>query len=339
MTDRQSIVIIGGGHNGLVCGAYLAKAGHQVQIIEARNTLGGGATTHSFAEGFKVSGLAHLLYPLNPKISSDLDLVAAGLETGTPVDTITLDQAGRHLTLGANSASGLDLSQADADAYRRFKTNFRDYATALEPLMMNKPPRLKDMDRGDKVTLAKLGWKLRFGLGADGMKDFLRVGGINIHDVLSEEFTDPRLRGALAADAVLGHHMGPRTPGTVLTYLHRMRSESNGNQCLPPGGMGQVANALAESARRAGVKVRTGTRVEKILVEDGRAVLGHGVVAAPIDVAAHRRRLVADGKQRHDHVKAQNRVPGNGERGHLLRIKVRFGKMGAHLVHQLLAGD
>ena len=82
-------------------------------------------------------------------------------------------------------------------------------------MTMNKPPRLKDMDRKDKFTLARLGWSLRFGLGAASMSEFLRVGGINIYDVLNETFDDPQLKGAIAADAVIGHHMGPRTPTTV----------------------------------------------------------------------------------------------------------------------------
>jgi phytoene dehydrogenase-like protein len=156
-------------------------------------------------------------------------------------------------------------------AYGDFKAQFRDYARALDPLMANRPPRLKNMDGGDKLTLAKLGWKLRFGLGADAMQEFLRVGGINMYDVLNETFQDERLKGALAADAVLGHHMGPRTPNTVLTYLHRLRGELHGAMTLPPGGMGQVATALAEAARNAGATIRTSAPVRRIQVADGRA--------------------------------------------------------------------
>ena len=271
MTSSLPVVIVGGGHNGLVCASYLARAGHKVQILEARETIGGGASTISFAEGYKVSGLAHILHSLNPKVCKDLGLAGAGLDTGTPINTIALDRDGHHLTLAANIVSGDGLSEHDIKAYITFKKKFRSYARALEPLMMNKPPRLKDMDRKDLFTLARLGWKLRFGLGRDAMREFLRLGGINIHDVLTEVFDDPKLKGAIAADAVIGHHMGPRTPTTVLTYLHRLRGEIHGPQTLPPGGMGQVASTLAKVARRAGVTIRTRAKVKQILVSDGKA--------------------------------------------------------------------
>ncbi|MBT4521050.1 MAG: NAD(P)/FAD-dependent oxidoreductase [Halieaceae bacterium] len=268
---KGPVVIVGGGHNGLVCASYLAMAGRQVQILEARDTIGGGASTTSFAPGYSVSGLAHILHSLNPKVCKDLKLSSAGVSRGAAIDTIALDKGGQHLTLRANAVSGDGLSQSDIDAYTDFKEEFRRYARALEPLLMNKPPRLKDMDRKDKFTLAKLGWSLRFGLGASSMREFLRVGGINIYDVLNEVFDSPLLKGVIAVDAVMGNHMGPRTPTTVLTYLNRLWGESHCPQSIPPGGMGQVTKALAEVAGKAGVSIRTGTKVAQILVEEGRA--------------------------------------------------------------------
>jgi phytoene dehydrogenase-like protein len=270
MTDFASVLVVGGGHNGLVCATYLAKAGLQVQILEAADTVGGGASTHSFAEGYQVSGLAHILHSLNPKVCKDLALANAGLQAGSEIDTIALDAQGRHLTLTADTVSGEDLAPDQVATYAAFKQEFRAYAAALEPLTMNKPPRLKDMDFKDKITLAKLGWKLRFGLGAKSMSEFLRVGGINIFDVLNDVFEDPRIKGAISVDAVLGQHMGPRTPTTVLTYLNHLRGETYGPQTLPPGGMGQVSKSLAEAARNAGVRIRTGAKVQRILVSDGQ---------------------------------------------------------------------
>jgi phytoene dehydrogenase-like protein len=271
MTDSRSVVIVGGGHNGLVCATYLARSGLSVQILEAREEVGGCAATHSFADGYQVSGVAHILHSLSPKICKDLGLAGAGLQPGPAIDTIALDRQQQHLTLGRTEASGVGLSAEDSAAYTVFKQEFVAYARALEPLTMNKPPRLKDMDLRDKFTLAKLGWKLRFGLGASSMREFLRVGGINIYDVLNEVFDDPRLKGAIAADAVIGHHMGPRTPTTVLTYLHRLFGETHSPQTLPPGGMGQVSKALAIAAVNAGVNIRTSTTVQQILISNGIA--------------------------------------------------------------------
>jgi len=264
-------IVIGAGHNGLVCATYLAKAGYRVQVLEARDSVGGGASTSNFAEGYQVSGLAHVLHSLHPTVCKDLNLDAAGLQKGTAIDTIALDLGGAHLTLDTDSASGAGLSHRDAEAYTAFKREFRSYAKALEPMMMARPPRLKDMDFQDKMTLAKLGWKLRFGLGAQSMRDFLRVGGINIYDVLNEEFSNPLLKAAIAVDAVMGHHMGPRTPTTVLTYLQRLWGETHSANSLPPGGMGQVSRALENAAREAGVLILTDAKVDKILIQEGRA--------------------------------------------------------------------
>ncbi|MFQ3309934.1 MAG: phytoene dehydrogenase-like protein [Polaribacter sp.] len=270
MTKSNSVVIIGGGHNGLICASYLAKAGHSVEVLEARDTVGGGASTAAFAEGYRTSGLAHVLYGLNAKVCKDLKLNIVNPSFTQPVDTISLQRDGDHLTLGRDEVSANSLSAKDLEAYRGFKKEFRGYAKALQPLMMNTPPRLKDMDKKDKLTLAKLGWSLRFGLGTNSMREFLRVGGINIYDVLNEVFDSPALKGAISVDAVLGQHMGPRTPNTVLTYLQRLWGETQTVQSIPIGGMGKVSAMLETTAVEAGVTIRIGAKVAKILVENGR---------------------------------------------------------------------
>lgn len=270
MTEFNAI-IIGGGHNGLVCATYLARAGFKVQLLEARETVGGSASSHRFADDYQVSGLAQVLYPLNQLIVKDLDLANTGLVSGNPINTISLGRDGRHLTLGMDSVTGDRLSSEDTLAYTDFKAEFRGYAKSLETLTMNKPPRLKDMDRKDKFTLARLAWSLRFGLGAASMSEFLRVGGINIYDVLNETMDDPQLKGAIAADAVIGHHMGPRTPTTVLTYLNRLRGENVGPCTLPVGGKSNIATVLVNAAVKAGVEIQTSARVQRIIVEDGKA--------------------------------------------------------------------
>ena len=267
--SSKKVLIIGAGHNGLVCGTYLARAGYQVAILEARDQIGGAAGSREFADGYQVSGLAHILHSLSPKVRRDLKLDAFGLDTGTPVETIALDTAGQHLHLGHSEVSGEGLSASDIAAYRQFKTDFIQYAKALQPLMLNKPPRLKNMDGKDKTTLAKLGWQLRFGLGKESMREFLRIGGINIYDVLNEVIDSPLLKGAIAVDAVLGQHMGPRTPNSVLTYLHRLWGETHSQASLPSGGMGQVVSALGRAALNAGVSLRTNAAVARILVTDG----------------------------------------------------------------------
>ena len=266
----NSALVIGAGHNGLVCAIYLAKAGYQVQVLEANQAVGGAAASYEFAEGYRAPGLVNVPYGLNAKICKDLQLLPSGHRAKSALDTISLSAQGEHLTLTDNQVLGAGIGDRDARAYTAFKAEFKRYAKALQPLMINRPPRLKDMDRNDKFTLAKLGWSLRFGLGAKSMREFLRVGGINIYDVLNEIFDSEQLKAAIAVDAVLGQHMGPRTPNTVLTYLQRLWAETQASQQLASGP--ETLDALKAAAVSAGVSIRLNARVKRIEVDQGAAV-------------------------------------------------------------------
>lgn len=267
MTRAARVLIIGAGHNGLVCGACLARAGYSVELLEARDRVGGAAAEREFADGFKSPGLAHFMHAFHPRVLRELGL--EGLGQGDSLHTIALDRDGRHLAFEAGSVSGEGLSQADMDAYAKFKMEFGAYARSLSPLYMNRPPRLKNMDFRDKTTLAKTGWSLRFGLGKRSMREFLRVGGANIYDVLNEWFENECLKGAIACDAVMGVHMGPRTPGTVLTYLNRIFGEAEGAGSYLNAGA--IANALENAATGAGATIRTNAKVKEIAIADGKA--------------------------------------------------------------------
>ena len=266
----NSALVIGAGHNGLVCAIYLAKAGYQVQVLEANQAVGGAAASYEFAEGYRAPGLVNVPYGLNAKICKDLQLLPSGHRAKSALDTISLSAQGEHLTLTDNQVLGAGIGDRDARAYTAFKAEFKRYAKALQPLMINRPPRLKDMDRNDKFTLAKLGWSLRFGLGAKSMREFLRVGGINIYDVLNEIFDSEQLKAAIAVDAVLGQHMGPRTPNTVLTYLQRLWAETQASQQLASGS--DTLETLKAAAVSAGVSIRLNAKVKRIEVDQGAAV-------------------------------------------------------------------
>ena len=271
MIERIDAVIIGAGHNGLVCGTYLARAGLKVLFLEARDAVGGMTSEHSIDDDYHIPGLAHTAYPVCPRIRKDLQLDKFGYSPGKAIDTIALDEDGRHLRFDQDNVSGFGLGDSDVSAYAEFKKEFLGYAKALRPLFENRPPRLKNMDFADKSTLAKLGWNIRAGLGRESMYEFLRVAAINMYDVLDEAFDDDRLKGALAADAVMGHHMGPRTPGTVLTWLTRLYGELNGPLSVVCGGRSQLGSALLQAAESSGAVIRIGTKVKKVLVEKGKA--------------------------------------------------------------------
>jgi len=271
MTDRTDAIIIGAGHNGLVCAAYLARSGMNVVCLESSDAAGGMAAPRSIGEHYHFPGLAHASHPVSAMIRRDLKLDQFGYVPGNAIDTIALDASGQHLTIGNGGVSGEGLPEKDEKAYPKFREQYLAFAKSLRPLFDNKPPRLKDMGFGDTTTLAKLGWNIRFGLGRQTMNEFLRVAAINIYDVLNDELDDERLKGAIAADAVMGSAMGPRTPGTVLTWLQRLQGELNGPMSLQSGGNSQLVHALTQSAEDAGVSIRLNTPVKRILVENGKA--------------------------------------------------------------------
>ena len=271
MTERTDAIIIGAGHNGLVCAAYLARAGLKVLCLESADSAGGMSAPRSIADDYHFPGLAHVAYPVAAAIRRDLRLEQFGYEPGKAIDTIALDANGKHLTIGSNGVSGDGLPESDEKAYPEFREQYLAFAKALRPLFDNKPPRLKDIEFADKTTLAKLGWNIRVGLGRETMYEFLRVAAINIYDVLNEVFDDDRLKGAMAVDAVMGSAIGPRTPGTVLTWLQRLQGELNGPVSMQSGGRSQLVHALTQSAEDAGTTVRLNAHVSRILVENGKA--------------------------------------------------------------------
>ena len=275
ISKQFDTIIVGGGHNGLVCAAYLARAGQKVCVLEAHDKVGGAAVTDTLMDGFKVSSGAQFLNQLHPSIVGDLKLEARGLSlAATDLSTIALSADGDHLTLSRSAVSGGAISDDDKAAYTAFMARMSDYAGTLAHMIDLPPIDIFNPDWDDKKGAIKLGMKLRFGLGKEKMQDFLRIVGINMFDVLSEDFDSDLLKGALSLDAVLGTHAGPRTPGSVLTYLYRIAIGDKANRgavAIPKGGMGAVSDALAKAAIAAGVEIRTSSRVENIIVENCRA--------------------------------------------------------------------
>lgn len=278
---KWDVVVIGGGHNGLVCAATLARSGRGILVLEAGDEVGGCARTEEFYPGFRAS-TAHVLNRLHPDVVKTLELErhGLGLAPQTPAQSVALSLDGNPLTL--HGAYGETLSGASASeqaAWKVLRAQLLRYAGVLKPLLANRPPELSDLSLGDKASLGRTALALKR-LGREDMRDFLRVLLMNVADLLDEQLADDRLKGLLAFDSVLGAHLGPRSPTSLLGLYYRLTGEADsrvGAHVLPKGGMGSVVAAIRTSAEKAGAVVRVSAPVQKIVVEDGRAA---GVVLA-----------------------------------------------------------
>jgi phytoene dehydrogenase-like protein len=288
MSGSFDAIVIGAGHNGLVAGSYLAKAGRKVLVLEARDQPGGAAVAEEIAPGYRVPVYAHLLFNLDPVVARDLQLERHGLCTAKgAMGTVALDQGGRHLVIseGLEGLGGRGVGADDLSAWSDLSGRLRRFAATLSGFLAKTPPRLGSGRWDEARTLFDLGWKIRR-LGRDDMREFLRVVLLNVADLVEDEVEDPLLQAAIAFDAVLGGWVGPRSPGTVLPLLYRLTGEGTGLPAarrLPQGGVGALTQAMTGALREAGGTLRCDARVAGIRVEGDRAT---GVVLEDGEIIA-----------------------------------------------------
>ncbi|MEH6635290.1 MAG: NAD(P)/FAD-dependent oxidoreductase [Halioglobus sp.] len=272
MTDNYDVVLVGAGHNGLVCATYLAKAGKKVLVLEANATPGGCAATREFSPGYSVSSCAQWLNQLHPAVTRDLALESHGLQwAARELASISLDLDGQHLTQRGDHVEGGNVTAADSAAFREFHAKTTKFAKLLVKAFEARAPKLVESNLTDRLTLIKLGLGLKM-LGRDDMSDLMRIILINMYDVMEENFDSAQLKGLLSLDSLLGSHMGPRTPSTVFGYLYRRVGEVFGHtgHAQVKGGMGALGQAMAASAQAAGVDIRLSSAVASIDVDAGR---------------------------------------------------------------------
>ena len=273
-TSDYDSIVIGGGHNGLVCACYLARAGQRVLVLEAGDRVGGASVTREFAPGYRVSAGAHLLHQMPARVIDELALESHGLRWAA-LDLASVALAGSAAPVLMKPDGGIDGPGigADREAYALLLRRLRRFAAALRPALEMVPPELGPNSWPDRMNLLHLGWRLRR-LGRRDLRELLRIGGMNVYDLLTDYLSAPLVQGAVALDAVLGTNLGPRAPGTVMTLLYRLAAlDGSGTRgvALPLGGLGAVSDALAAAARKAGVEIRLSAPVQQVLVNDDRA--------------------------------------------------------------------
>jgi phytoene dehydrogenase-like protein len=277
--QHYDTIIIGGGHNGLVCAAYLARAGQQVLVLEASEEPGGLASTREFHPGFKAS-VAHTLSQFSPRIAADLNLSRHGYSgAGEPLPTIGLALDGNHVQVREAAVTGV--GEGDCRSYSDYLGLMERCANALKPAWMKTMPGVGNNSLGELLTFAQVGTRLRL-LGKKDLREFLRIAALPARDLMDENFDSELLKATLCWDGLIGSRQAPRSPNnTVLTMLYRMIGEHGGAHSIPAGGIASLVSSLVGAATSAGAEIRTGCPVAKVLVEaDESGLQAAGVVLA-----------------------------------------------------------
>ena len=292
---RYDAIVVGGGHNGLVAAAYLARAGRKVVVLERRPLLGGAAVTEEVLPGFKFSVFSYVVSLLRPEIIRDLELPRHGLQILPLESTVTPLDNGDYLASWADpDESRLELcrhSTHDADAMVLFGRLMHHMAMAVKPILGMVPPDPSSLAPSDLKGLLRLAGHFR-SLGAERFHALHKLMTMSSADFLGEWFEFDGLKATKSASGIIGTFLGPRSPGSAYVLLHHYMGEIDGAfraWGFQKGGTGAISGAIASAARAFGAELRTDVAVERVLVRDGRATgvaLSTGEeIAAPVVVS------------------------------------------------------
>ena len=280
---KYDVIVIGGGHNGLVNAAYLAKAGRKVLVLERRHVLGGAAVTEEIFSGFKFSVASYVVSLLRPEIIRELDLPRHGLEI-LPLDgTFTPMPNGDHLwRVNDHAKTRREIarhSKLDAEAYDEYGKAMVEMGRFVKPILSMTPPDPTSLDPRGLMKLLSLGKRFQ-SLNAQDKYNQVQLMTMSAVDFLDQWFETDVLKATMSASGIIGTFLGVRSPGTAYVLLHHYMGEIDGafrSWGFARGGTGAISNAIGDAAREAGAEIRTEAPVSKIIVKDGAAA---GVVLA-----------------------------------------------------------
>ncbi len=276
MSAAYDTIVVGGGHNGLVAAAYLARAGRKTLVLERRPMLGGAAVTEEVFPGFKFSVFSYVVSLLRPEIIRDLDLPRHGLQILPLESTVTPMENGDYLGSWADpDESRRELcrhSPRDADAMVVFGRLMQHMAMAVKPILGMVPPDPASLAPRELAGLLKLGRHFR-SLGGERFHALHKLMTMSSADYLDEWFELDTLKATKSASGIIGTFLGPRSPGSAYVLLHHYMGEIDGAfraWGFQKGGTGAISNSIASAARAAGAEIRTGAAVERVLVKGDR---------------------------------------------------------------------
>src|SRR3954470_17960822 len=277
MANSYDVIVIGGGHNGLVNAAYLARAGKKVLVLERRHVLGGAACTEEIVPGVKFSVCSYVGSLLRPEIIRDLELPRHGLEI-LPLDgTFTPMPGGDYLWRvndpGKTHREIARHSKLGAEAYDEFGKAMQAMCRFVKPILSMVPPDPSTLNPRELMKLLFLGRRFQ-GLTSDDKYNQVQLMTMSAIDFLDQWFEPDVLKAMMSASGIIGTFLGVRSPGTAYVLLHHYMGEIDGafrSWGFARGGTGAISNAIADAAREAGVEIRTQAPVARITVKGGEA--------------------------------------------------------------------